>query len=65
MIHSSQWPKESLTLEITVNMTGDLLTYLRVDILEIFLLIDILRFFYLIKYKTLNLIIKIFVPLLN
>lgn len=33
MIHSSQWPKKSLTLEITVNMTGDLLTSLRVDIL--------------------------------
>lgn len=65
MIHSSQWPKESLTLEITVNMTGDLLTSSRVDILEIFLLINILSFFYLIEYKTLNLIIKIFVPLLN
>lgn len=65
MIHSSQWPKESLILEITVNMTGDLLTFLRVDILEIFLLINILSFFYLIEYKTLNLVIKIFVPLLN
>lgn len=65
MIHSSQWPKKSLTLEITVNMTGDLLTSLRVDIIKIFLLINILRFFYLIKYKTLNLIIKTFVPLLN
>lgn len=65
MIHSSQWPKESLTLEITVNMTGDLLTSSRVDILEIFLLINILSFFYLIEYKTLNLVIKIFVPLLN
>lgn len=49
MIHSSQWPKKSLILEITVNMIGDLLTFLKVDILEIFLLFYILRFFLFIK----------------